>query len=348
MTESHKDPYREFIVAEGLPLYRHRQILEGVYKNFAENYYQISTLPVNLQERLTAVIPLPALKLVSQQVAATKHTVKELLLTNKEHLIESVLIQHQDGRNTVCVSCMSGCPVGCDFCATGQMGWKGNVTGGEMVEQVLRFARYLRLQEMRVTNVVFMGMGEPMLNLAAVKEAIAILTDESMFGLGKRRITVSTSGYVPQLEELIRTGYRGRIAISLHAPNQELREKLMPNVARAFPLDLLLQKMDEYVALTNKRITYEYILIAGVNDKDEHAGQLVRLFRNRLAHINLIPYNPISGKSYSRTSASRVTEFQRKLLQKGITTTVRLTMGEDIDSACGQLAVKSFRARENM
>jgi 23S rRNA (adenine2503-C2)-methyltransferase len=188
-----------------------------------------------------------------------------------------------------------------------------------------------------VTNVVFMGMGEPMLNLSAVKEGITILTDPNKLGLGQRRITVSTSGYLPQLTEFIQAGFRGRLAISLHAPTQELREELMPTVAKVFPLDKLLEKLDEFTTLTNKRISYEYILIKEVNDKFEHAGELVRLFRDRLAHINLIPYNAIADSEFVTPERERVLKFRDILADAGIPVTVRVSMGADVAGACGQL-----------
>ncbi|MCA9378869.1 23S rRNA (adenine(2503)-C(2))-methyltransferase RlmN [Candidatus Dojkabacteria bacterium] len=332
------DKYQEFVSKNKLPKYRYDQIIDAVYRQFASDYAQVSNLPKSIQQKLSAELPIDTLTLLKEKRAADGSTIKHLLKTPSGAIIESVLMQHSDGRNTVCVSCMSGCPVGCTFCATGQMGFRGNLTGDQIVEQVLRFARTLQPAERRVTNVVFMGMGEPLLNLGAIKDAISVLTDENKFGIGGRRITVSTSGYIPQLQDLIEWGYRGRIAISLHAPNQQLREELMPVVSKVYPLDKLLQKLDEFVEMTHKRITYEYILIKDKNDLPEHAEQLITLFKHRLAHINLIPYNPVPGPDYKRTEPKDAVRFQNLLRQGGLEATIRVTMGADIDSACGQLA----------
>ena len=246
-------------------------------------------------------------------------------------------MKHRDGRNTVCVSCMIGCPVGCSFCATGKMGFRGNLTATEIVEQVLYFARILKTSKERVSNVVFMGMGEPMLNLIEVEEAIKRLTDEQMLGLSDKRITVSTSGYVEQLKILIRHGFKGRLAISLHAPNQKLRESLMP-VAKNHSLKDLFRVLDDYESVSNKRISYEYILIKGVNDRPQDAHDLVKLLTNRLAHVNLIPYNRIKGVDFKTSGADSIQKFRDILDRGGIHNTIRITMGSDVAAACGQLA----------
>jgi 23S rRNA (adenine2503-C2)-methyltransferase len=190
-----------------------------------------------------------------------------------------------------------------------------------------------------------MGMGEPLLNLDAVLPAISLLTSPETLGLSPRRLTVSTSGYLPQFDQLTQSGFRGRLAISLHAPNQELRASLMP-VAKVYPLDKLMEKMDQYTKLTNKRISYEYILIAGVTDNVKQAGELVKLFGHRLAHLNLIPYNPIPGTDWQRPSRNRVMKFAQILRSAGIPCSVRVTFSDDINAACGQLA-KNYSANPN-
>jgi 23S rRNA (adenine2503-C2)-methyltransferase len=232
---------------------------------------------------------------------------------------------------------MVGCPVNCSFCATGKLGFGGNLDSREIIDQVLHFGRILKSENQKITNVVFMGMGEPLLNLQNILSAIQILSDPSKFNLGSRRITISTSGYIPQLQQLIDSGFRGRLAISLHAPNQELRSILMP-VAKVYPLDKLLKTLDGYTKLTGKRISYEYILIDQVTDDLEQAKQLVDLFKHRLAHINLIPYNPIPNSEFVRPSKNRIHEFSHVLEQADIPHTIRVTMGDDISAACGQLA----------
>lgn len=181
-----------------------------------------------------------------------------------------------------------------------------------------------------------MGMGEPMLNAAEVRNAVAILTDPEMIGMSQRRITVSTSGYIPQFRKFVAEGFRGRVAISLHAPTQELREKLMP-VAKLFPLNDLMAVLDDYTKLTNKRISYEYIMIKRVNDTPDHAAELGALLRNRLAHVNLIPYNPIPGEKFERSTRDGIAEFTDTLAKYNVPFTIRVTMGDDIAAACGQL-----------
>ena len=182
-----------------------------------------------------------------------------------------------------------------------------------------------------------MGMGEPMLNLKEVEESLDIFTAEDKLGMGARRFTVSTSGYIPQFKQLVERGYRGRVAISLHAPNQELRAKMMP-VAKIYNLEDLMAALDEYVELTNKRISYEYIMIKGVNDLPEHADELVELLGNRLHHINLIPFNPIKEEDFERSPAENLRDFTSILADNNMNYTIRVTMGDDVNAACGQLA----------
>ena len=259
---------------------------------------------------------------------------------SKEDLLEGVLMKHKDGRNTICVSCMVGCPVNCVFCATGQLKFGGNLNTREIIDQILHFKRQLKKEDEKITNIVFMGMGEPLLNLDNVLEAIDIITDPEKLAMSKRRLTISTSGYIPQLKRLTKEGFIGKLAISLHAPNQKLRKKLMPTVAKTNPLDKLMRALDQYTKKTNKQITYEYVLIDKINDQKKHADELSELLKNRLAHVNLIPYNPIGKKAFRRSSDKNIKKFEKILSDNNISFTRRVTMGEDIDAACGQLARK--------
>ncbi|KKQ34222.1 MAG: putative dual-specificity RNA methyltransferase RlmN [candidate division WS6 bacterium GW2011_GWA2_37_6] len=331
-----------------LPGFRIKQFDKAFYQEAINSFDELTTWPKDLREKLNDEGPFSSLDPINQLKSNDGKTTKILFRRKVDKkCIESVLMRFKDGRNSVCVSCMVGCPVGCKFCATGKMGFGGNLSADEIVDQVLYFQRLLKSKGNRVngnktldahlSNIVFMGMGEPMLNLKEVQKALAILTDPSKVALSERRITISTSGYVPQLKRLIASGFRGQIAVSLHAPNQKLREKLMP-VAKQHSLDELLAVLDDYVEKTNKKVSYEYILISGVNDSDVNAQELIKLFKNRLAHINLIPYNPIPGVDFKRTDKSRVVEFAEILKQGGINTTIRITMGDDIKAACGQLA----------
>ncbi len=341
--------------------FRQKQYDQAYYKDLITDWEQLTTWPKSLREDYAAKGEFLPLKVDKQFVSGRGDTVKVLFNRLKDgQRIETVLMRHKDGRNTVCVSCMVGCPVNCSFCATGKMGFGGNLTAEEIIEQVMYFQRYLRnvgpiggngiaenysdeeqehvdTSVQKVTNVVYMGMGEPMLNLRAVQASVDDLTAADKLGLSQRRLTVSTSGYLPQFRKFVEDGFRGRVAVSLHAPNQELRAKMMP-VSKIYPLEELMAELDRYVELTNKRISYEYVLIRKLNDQDEHAMQLVSMFRNRLAHVNLIPYNPISEEKFERSTRSQIDRFTDILRKHGINFSVRVTMGDDVNAACGQLA----------
>jgi 23S rRNA (adenine2503-C2)-methyltransferase len=241
-------------------------------------------------------------------------------------------------RNTICVSCMSGCPVGCTFCATGQMEFNRKLDTQEIIDQILYFKRMLRKKDEKITNIVYMGMGEPMLNLENVVESIDILTDPEKIALGKRRITVSTVGYVEQLDQFLSMDLGVKIALSLHAPNQELREKLMPTAAKNNPLDKLIEVLKDYQQRSNKKITYEYILIKDINDSKRHAKELAELLRDQIALVNLIRLNPSVLIPFEPSSMNKTRSFQAILNEEGINNTLRQSYGDEINAACGQLA----------
>jgi 23S rRNA (adenine2503-C2)-methyltransferase len=349
----------DFISKYKLPAFRLKQFNQAFYQNAIFSFDELTTWSKDLREKLKSEVEFTTLEVDKEFISRNKDTIKVLFNRKIDgQRIESVLMRHKDGRNTVCVSCMVGCPVNCVFCATGKMGFRGNLTSREIIDQVLYFQRYLTspgsdLSESpspvgegrpRVTNIVFMGMGEPLLNLENVENAISVMIDPEKLGISHRKVTLSTSGYITPLKKFIADGFRVRIAISLHAPNQELRENLMP-VAKAFKLPELLKTLDEYVELTNKRITYEYILLKGINDRPEHARQLAELFKNRLAHINLIPYNPIYEASFGKPTQDSLRIFTSILAQNNINYTIRVTMGDDVEAACGQLADREEKIR---
>jgi 23S rRNA (adenine2503-C2)-methyltransferase len=323
-----------------LPKFKQKQFFEMYYQKAVSSFDDITGWSKEEREKLKKEVEFTRIEPATKLISLNKDTVKILFKLNRDpkRRLETVLMRHKDGRNTVCVSCMVGCPVNCAFCATGKMGFQGNLTAEEIIDQVLYFQRMLQKEGQRVSNVVYMGMGEPMLNLTEVEDSIKILTDPDKFGISQRRITVSTSGYIPQFQKYIEHGFRTRIAISLHASNQEQRAKLMP-VAKQYKLDDLMQALDEYQKLTNKRISYEYVMLQNVNDRPENAKELVQLLGGkRLSHVNLIPYNPIKEADYARSSNNRIHNFARILKSAGIETTIRVTMGDDINAACGQLA----------
>jgi len=240
----------DFAARLKLPAFRVKQFNQAVYQQFVSSIDDLTTWPKSLRQELGSETAFFHFSKTQDFISQDGKTIRTLMTRTADgKLIEAVLMRHRDGRNTVCVSCMVGCPVGCRFCATGKMGFRVMLSADEIVDQVLYFARRYK----KITNVVFMGMGEPMLNLKAVLAAISTLASPEKMGLSQRRIVISTSGYLPQFQELIKSGFRGRVAISLHAPNQKLRSQLMP-VAKIYPLDKLLAVMDEFVNLTNPPI----------------------------------------------------------------------------------------------
>jgi len=254
--------------------------------------------------------------------------------------IEAVEMKTDD-RKTICVSTQAGCAMGCVFCVTGQFGFARNLEAGEVVEQVLRFST----PDQPVTNVVFMGMGEPLANYAETLRAIRLLTHPDGLRLGARRITLSTSGLVPEMRRLAEEHIQIGLAVSLHAPNDDLRSRLMP-VNRRWPIGEVLAAAEYYIQRTHRRVSFEYTLMAGVNDSDELADELAHLLRGRLCHVNLIPLNPSEDPNLHASTAQRALAFESHLRQSGIAATIRLNRGRDILAACGQLRLAEKKRRE--
>ncbi len=327
--------FKKFVKKHNLPAYRISQINSHYYKEFVSSWDEMSTLPKDLREKLKKEIPFSKLIYVSSNTSKDGNTQKVLFKTEQGNYIESVLMREK-GRNTVCVSCMSGCPVGCIFCATGQMGLNENLDSQQILDQILYFCRILKPLNERVTNIVYMGMGEPLLNLENVSLSIIDITAKEKLAFSKRRVTLSTSGYVQNLETFLAKNLGVKIAISLHAPNQKLRNMLMPSVSNSNPLRSLLDTLDSYTKKSNKRITYEYVLLRNINDSVEHAKELVNLLKGRLALVNLINYNENECLPFKKSKNTPL--FQRILQERGITCTIRKSLGEDIKGACGQLA----------
>jgi 23S rRNA (adenine2503-C2)-methyltransferase len=323
----------------GEPAYRRRQVYEAATRGLVAGYDEMTTLPASLRSRLADAEPLRQLAQAETQ-ASSDGTVKVRFTTRDGFPVEAVAMKHRN-RRTVCVSSQSGCPLACTFCATGTMGLGRNLTAGEIAEQVLVLAAQLRASGERVGNVVMMGMGEPFLNYDAVLDACRTLNDPAGFGLGARQIAISTAGWVPGIERLADEPLQVKLALSLHAPNDALRTELMP-VTRRFPLDRLMDACRAYRARTGRRIFVEYLLLDGVNDADELAEQLAALFGPAGFHVNLIAYNP-TGSAYRPSPAERVERFAGILQRRGISASYRRSHGQDIDAACGQLAVKGAR-----
>ena len=298
----------------------------------------MTDLSLVLRERLAAEadFSLPAIR--SRECAADG-VVKWLLDAGRDQAVETVFIP-EAGRGTLCVSAQLGCAMDCSFCATGHQGFNRNLSAGEIIGQVMLARRELarlRGATAAITNVVFMGMGEPLANFRAVVEAVDLLTDNLGFNLSRRRVTVSTSGLVPQIRRLADEA-RVALAVSLHAPDDELRDVLVP-INRRHPIAELLDACWDYVARTNTRdVTFEYVMLAGVNDSPAQARSLARRLRGRPAKVNLIPFNPFPGAQYQRSSRQVIDAFRQRLLDQGIMTITRKTRGDDIAAACGQLA----------
>jgi len=338
--------YKSFAAKHRLPGFRMNQLKAALFDEFITSYDGLTTWPKPLRELIRKEIPFATITPLTNIVSKDKGTEKVLFerISDKQ-VFEAVLMRHKDGRNTVCVSCMIGCPVGCVFCATGKMGFISNLSAREIVDQVLYFARRLHAENQHVTNVVYMGMGEPLINLLPVMESVRTLSDPEQLGLGTRRITISTSGITPALRTLISSGYKGRLALSLHAPTQKQREQIMP-VAKRFPLDELVAVLKNHAERTQLRISFEYILIDGVNDRPEDARTLARLLGKHLVHVNLIPYNPVAGQSLRRSTPRNISAFAAILAELGTPYTIRVTMGDDIKAACGQLATKNLPKKQ--
>lgn len=315
--------------------YRLAQIKKLIFKDLICNWQEATTLPINLRTVLEENTPLQILA----ETFTTKdgQTTKALLTLNDGLKVESVLMRYEN-RNTVCVSSMVGCPLACVFCATGKMGFKRNLDASEMVDQVLFFARILRKENRKVTNVVFMGMGEPFLNYDNVILAIRLLNDKDNFGLGARHFSISTVGIPSGIEKLARESLEVNLALSLHATTDDLRSSLMP-INGKFPLETILQEVENYIRKTHRKVMLEYVLIRNINDKEEDAKNLARLAKGNLFHVNLIRYNPTG--IFEPSTDERARKFKEILVKKGVSVTERFRFGEKISAACGQLAGKN-------
>lgn len=321
-------------IAGTLPRYRIDQIWEGWYLHGLATT-EITTLPAGLRRDLDARLP-AALEPVTERVSDGGDTIKQVWSLHDGHLIESVLMLYRD-RATVCVSSQAGCAMGCGFCATGQAGFDRHLQAGEILEQIVRAARGAKEHSRRLSNVVFMGMGEPLANEAAVWTAIERAHGD--IGLSARHLTVSTVGIIPGIRTLTTRPLPVNLAVSLHAANDTLRDELVP-INRRYPLDDLMAACDDYLRVKGRRLSFEWAMIAGVNDRDSDALELAQRCRSlRLAaHVNLIPLNATPGWPTVGSTPERVAAFRDRLETLGVNATVRANRGTDIDAACGQLA----------
>jgi len=315
----------------GQPAYRAKQVWEHACAG-AGSYDEMSSLPKSLRLELSERVPYSTLSL-EQRFEARDGTVKALFHTQDGHPVESVLMRYRDGRRSVCISSQSGCPLKCTFCASGQMGFRRNLSAAEIFDQALYFR-----QVEQVNHAALMGMGEPLMNLAAVIPVIRSLPD---LGIGHRHTAVSTAGWVPGIDKLVAEGLPVRLALSLHAPDDELRKTLMPVTAR-FPIAEVIAACERFYAVRRRKVLVEYLMLAGVNDQPEQAVALGKLLDRTRFKLNLIPYNDTGV--YQGSSRAAVYSFRETLVRLGLDTTVRVARGREIDAACGQLAGKSGEA----
>ncbi|HAT03786.1 MAG TPA: 23S rRNA (adenine(2503)-C(2))-methyltransferase RlmN [Candidatus Magasanikbacteria bacterium] len=319
------------------PTFRFRQAWKAIFQDLIEQWDENTTLPKQLRERLHSECPL---EISAEMFGSQKSDSQKALITLEDNeKIETVLLNHRDKRHTLCVSTQVGCAMKCAFCATGKLGLKRNLTTSEIVDQVLLFARYMKkhTEDERIGNIVFMGMGEPFANYTNVMSAIRILNDKDAFNIGARHISISTSGVVDGIKKLASEDLPVNLAISLHAPNDALRSRLMP-INKVHNIDKLMKAVGEYVNKKNRQVMFEYLMIDGVNDTQAHATELALFVKHPLYIVNLIRYNPTGVFEPSRPDAIR--KFKNTLLRAGVKVTERHEFGQDIDAACGQLAGK--------
>ena len=322
--------------------FRYSQIENAIYKNFITDFDEMTTLSKNVRELLKENCFFDSLTLDQEISSDNEQTTKMLWKTSTWEFIESVIMRHLSWRVTLCVSCQAGCPMACSFCATWKLGLQKNLTAYEIIEQIFYAAKMINSEWARLRNIVFMWMWEPFLNYNVVKEVIQFASHQKKFDLWNRRITVSTCWIVPWIIKFTEDFPQTSLAVSLHAPNDEIRKKIMP-VDHTWPLEKLIEALDAYTKKTNKRIFYEYIMINWVNDHIKLAHELWKLLEWRLAHVNFIPYNPwewTASDWFSSTPRFIIEKFQSILKHYWIPSTIRATMWDDIDAACWQLANK--------
>lgn len=325
----------------GMKRYRVEQLYRAAAKELCDEVGCITVLPQRLREELTARgFPFDTLTPSVVERSSDEQTTKGLFALRDGQQVEAVLMEHRGERNTVCISSQAGCAFMCAFCATGQGGFSRHLSASEIFDQARFFARRLARDGRRPSNVVFMGMGEPFHNYAAVMDAVALLNDPKGLGLGHRHITISTVGVVPAIDRFAGEGIQVNLAISLHAPTDRQRDTIMP-VNRRWKIAELMEACARYVEKTGRKVFFEYLMLAGANDREEDARALARLMAGRLYHVNLIPYNATPEAEFAGSAGPVVDAFQRVLTAAGVPSTIRHPMGRDIAAACGQLRAQT-------
>lgn len=331
------DELENWLKENGEKSFRAGQIYEWLYEKRVKTFEEMSNLSKALREKLADNFALTTLSTIIQQ-ESKDGTIKFLFQLQDGYSIETVLMRHEYG-NSVCVTTQVGCRIGCTFCASTLGGLKRHLLAGEIVEQVVKVQQTLDEVGERVSSIVIMGIGEPFDNYDAMMNFLKIINNEKGLNIGARHITVSTSGIVPKIYQFADEQLQINFAVSLHAPNQEARQKLMP-IARAYKLDELLEAVRYYTKKTGRRVSFEYGLMSGENDSVEIAEELAQLIKGIKCHVNLIPVNYVPERDYVRTSRSKIFAFEKTLKKNGINVTIRREQGADIDAACGQLRAK--------
>lgn len=320
---------------KGIQRFRAKQVYEWLHRHLAQSYDEMTNLPKSLREKLSKEFPIINCTIAKKQVSKKDGTVKYLFALQGGDYIESVVMKYKYGY-TICVSSQVGCKMGCAFCASTLGGFKRSLLPGEILSQL--YAAQKDLGE-RISHIVLMGMGEPLDNFDNVLRFISLITDEKGLNLSMRNISLSTCGIVPKIEDLLRRKLQLTLSISLHAPSNELRNKIMP-INKRYPVDELLDMCRRYTKETSRRISFEYSMLSGVNDSDECALLLASKLKGMLCHVNLIPVNEVAESPYKPSSPERIERFVSILSKNGINATVRRKLGSDIDASCGQLRLK--------
>jgi 23S rRNA (adenine2503-C2)-methyltransferase len=356
LTELTCNQFEPFIESMGQPGYRAQQLRKWIYENLAFSFEEMTDLPLAFRQRLENTSRLHSLEPV-QQAIGKDGTIKVLFRLADGKTVEAALMYYtgegRGERRTVCVSTQAGCGIGCPFCATGQQGYERNLTPGEIIDQVLYFARYLKDHSgegkntggktvEHVSNVVFMGMGEPLANYEALWQAIETLNTPECFRLGARNMVISTAGLAPQIKRLSKEKLQVGLAVSLHASDNKLRDRLVP-INHKYPLEELIQACQEYSLIKGRRLSFEYILFNGINDSAAQARDLAALIRGIKCHVNLIAANVTANPTFRPPPYNKVVAFEEELKQCHVNVTLRERRGQDIDAGCGQLRSRFLR-----
>jgi len=335
---------RDYFIQTGEPKYRAEQVFNWMYNHLADDFAAMKNLPKSLRSTLEETTEINTLVLAGYEVSKVTGTKKFIFKTKAGNIIESVIIPEQK-RTTLCISTQAGCPLDCKFCATGIMGYKKNLTAGEIFDQYKMAAKDYGKDN--ITNIVYMGMGEPLLNYNETIKSLEIFGEELTTGISLKKITVSTAGIAPKINELADTGLKVKLAFSLHSCFEDIRTKIMP-INKKYSLEQNIEAMKYFAKKTDTRITFEYVMLKGINDRNEDLSALVKLCSRIPSKVNVIPFNSLKHMNPTGLSArlestprERIDEFSQRLRDKNVTVIVRYTQGEDIAAACGQLAVKS-------